>query len=280
MPPRSSPINAVQKACRILSSLSGAESARLTEIATATSLNKATALRILDTLAKEGFVSRDEGAKTWALGEEAYVLAAAASRGDMVRTQARPSLMRLAATSQDTVLLSIRRGTQSVCVDREIGDYPIRANYLDIGVRRPLGVGAGSLALLAWLPDTEIEAVLQLVKTQLSRYPKITPRWVQDEIQRSRERGYTLILDRIVERMGGIGIPILAGDGRPIAAISIAALSERISARLEILVGALRKEAEIIASLRQEPQRREAASAEDPDTGKKKARASAKRAAR
>ena len=250
MPPRVSPINAVQKACRILVSLSSAEESRLTDIANSTSLNKATALRILDTLSREGFVSRNDTAKTWSLGAEAYVLAAAASRGDDLRDHTRPALMRLAAVSHDTVLLSIRRGMQSVCVDREIGDYPIRANYLDVGSRRPLGVGAASLALLAWLPDNEIEAVLPLIKCTLTQFPKITMRSLQDDIVESRARGYTLILDLIVEKMGGLAMPIFGRDKRPIAAISVAALSERLVARQDVLVAALRKEVDMLSALK------------------------------
>src|SRR5690349_14591604 len=243
MPARTSPINAVQKACRILRSLSNPDASRLSEIANITSLNKATALRILDILAREGFVEREEATKSWSLGAEAYLLGTAASRRHNLRERARPSLVRLAAATSDTVLLSVRSGLEAVCIDREIGDYPIRANYLDIGSRRPLGVGAGSMALLAWLPQSEIEAVLSLIKPLLASYPKINVKWLEREAEQSRTRGYTLVLNQIIPRMGGVGVPVLAPDGRPIAALSVAALSERISPRMDDLIAALRKEA-------------------------------------
>jgi DNA-binding IclR family transcriptional regulator len=250
MPARTSPINAVQKACRILRSLSNPDASRLSEIATVTSLNKATALRILDILAREGFVEREEATKSWSLGAEAYLLGTAASRRHTLRERARPSMVRLAAATSDTVLLSVRSGLETVCIDREIGDYPIRANYLDIGSRRPLGVGAGSMALLAWLPDAEIEAVLTLIKPQLVAYPKINVKGLEREVEQSRARGYALVLNQIVPRMGGLGVAVLAPDGRPIAALSIAALSERISARVEELAVSLHKEAQQIGSPR------------------------------
>jgi DNA-binding IclR family transcriptional regulator len=248
MPARTSPINAVQKACRILRSLSNPEASRLSEIANVTELNKATALRILDILAREGFVEREEATKSWSLGAEAYLLGTAAARRHNLRERARPALVRLAAATSDTVLLSVRSGLETVCIDREIGDYPIRANYLDIGSRRPLGVGAGSMALLAWLPQAEIDAVLSLVKPLLVSYPKVNVKWLEREAEQSRARGYTLVLNQIIPRMGGLGVPVLAPDGRPIAALSIAALSERISPRIEELVAALRKEAQHIGT--------------------------------
>jgi DNA-binding IclR family transcriptional regulator len=244
MPPRTSPTNSVQKACRILRSLSTPNKGRLTEIATATCINKATALRILEILAQEGYVRRDDATKTWSLGEEAYVIAASLTRPEDVRGQFRAQLVRLAAKSGDSVLLSIRTGMEAVCVDRELGDFPIRANYLDVGSRRPLGVGAGSLALLAWASDAEIEAILPLIKPRLSRYPKMSIRLIEQEIERSRKRGFTLVLNLLVDRMGAVGVPVLGANGQPIAALSIAALSDRIASRLDQLVAWLQEEAD------------------------------------
>src|SRR6185369_6681577 len=96
------------------------------------------------------------------LGDAALVLGIAMQGRDHIRERARPTLVRLAELSGDTLLLSTRSGLESVCIDREFGSFPIRANYLDLGSRRPLGVGAGSLSLLAWLPDDEVATVLEL----------------------------------------------------------------------------------------------------------------------
>jgi DNA-binding IclR family transcriptional regulator len=155
----------------------------------------------------------------------------------------RPALIRLANAFADSVILSIPRGTESVCVDLELGTFPIRANYLEIGSRRPLGAGAGSLALLAWMPDSEIEAVMPSVVERLDRYPRLNQRVLERHIERSRERGYALMIDLVVDRMGGIAVPILGADRRPVAAISIAALTERILSREEALAEALLREA-------------------------------------
>ena len=70
---------------------------------------------------------------------------------------ARPSLQRLAQKTGDTAFASILEGTAAICVAREVGDFPIRTLTLSVGDRRPLGVGAGSLALLASLSDDAIE---------------------------------------------------------------------------------------------------------------------------
>lgn len=199
---------------------------------------------------QEGFVERDEMNKTYRLGDQSLVLATAARRRDDLRTRARASLVRLAALSGDTVLLSVRQGFESVCIDRETGAFPIRAAYLDVGSRRPLGVGAGATAVCAWYPDDELEELLKPVVSRLSAYPGFTMKSIRDDIRTARSRGYAVVLNRIVDKMGAFAVPVIGLDGRPFAALSIAALSDRLTAREDELVAALQLEAERIADPR------------------------------
>ena len=252
---QASSTNAAEKVCRILKVMSTPSPLRLADIAEQSAVNKATASRILDTLIHEGFVQRDPVNKRYLLGNEALVLGMAMQGRDHIRDRARPALVRLAALSGDTVLLSTRHGLESVCVDREFGNFPIRANYLDIGSRRPLGAGAGSLALLAWLPHEEALTVIKLLEPVLKkRYSLITRGLLMQKIRESRESGYAMLLDVVVDQMGGIAVPIFGPDGKPQAALSVAALSQRITSRLSILVPALRSAAAEISSFEAERQ--------------------------
>ena len=66
-----------------------------------------------------------------------------------------------------------------------------RAEIIGLQMRNgliALGIAVVGMALLAWLPDPEIEAILSLVKPALAEYPKITPKLLEREIERSRER--------------------------------------------------------------------------------------------
>jgi DNA-binding IclR family transcriptional regulator len=256
--PPARPTSSVQKACRILRSLTDARNVRLTDIATAAGQDMATTLRLLEVLRAEGLVVRDAVTKQYALGPEAWLLyASAASRHDF-RPLARPSLERLAARFEDSVILSVPRGAESVCVDVREGTFPIRANYLGIGSRRPLGAGAGSLALLAWLPDSEIASLMPSIGLALQRYPRLDQAIVMQHVHRARHAGYAMMLDHVVERMGGIGVPVTGPDGRPAAAISIAALTDRIVGREHEIADALLREAQVcsaaIADSRARPQ--------------------------
>ena len=238
--------NSVGKTCAILRALAARSPLRLTEVAAATGLHKVTALRIMETLIEEGFAEREAEGRGFVRGREFLALAAAAARPADIRALARPSLVRLAQLSEDTVLLSVRSGVESVCIDREIGPFPIRANYLDIGSRRPLGIGAGSLAILSALPDREVAAILDGSAERLAEYPGLPAATVRALVEETRARGFVLLLDRVVERMGAVGIAVLDEAGRVVAALSIAALSERILDRADVLAAALRREADLI----------------------------------
>lgn len=235
--------SSVERAMRVLRVMSEGGNARLTDIAHAAALDKATALRLLEAMVRDGFVSRDSQTKQFCLGPELMVLGAAALRRFDPRPLARPSLMRLTGLFLDSVLLSIPSGVESLCIDVEEGSYPIRANYLTVGSRRPLGVGAGSLALLAWMPDAERDAALETLAQQLGRYPHISVALLRKLVAQAQQRGYAVMLDVVVERMGGIAVPILDPQGRPVAALSLAALSERIVTREATLAQALHREA-------------------------------------
>lgn len=237
--------DAIAKMCAVLRALAAHSPRRLSAIVAETRLNKVTALRILDGLVREGFAARaPEGG--YGGGPELLALAASAGRSHDIRELARPSLVRLADLSEDTALLSVRSGVESVCVDRQVGPFPIRANYLDVGSRRPLGAGAGSLALLAWLPDREVAAVLEAVRPRLADYPRLAVPVLRREIALARERGHVMLLDRVVDRMAAIGVPVRDGTGTVVAALSIAALTERIRDRADTLAAALGREADLI----------------------------------
>src|SRR5690606_39494348 len=80
----------------------------------------------------------------------------------------------------------------AVCIDRAEGSFPIRVLTQNVGTRRPLGIGSGSLALLAAAPDDEVDNILRRNASRLKDYPNVT-----DEIGRAscRERVHASVAD-------------------------------------------------------------------------------------
>jgi DNA-binding IclR family transcriptional regulator len=174
-------------------------------------------------------VIQEAGSRRYALGHELVRLGRAAGRAD-VTDLARPALLRLARETEDTVFVSVREGLEAVCLDRAIGDYPIKTLTLNVGDRRPLGVGAGSLALLAQLPDAEVEEIVAGSATALARYPGFAPTALRELVGRTRQQGYAFNDGRVIPAMSAVGVPVFDAVGQVCAALSVAAIAERMRA--------------------------------------------------
>ena len=102
------------------------------------------------------------------------------------------------------------------------------------------------MALLAWIAESEIDAVLEVNAASLQAYPKIDGDVLRGHIHRARTAGYVLMVDIVVEKMSAIGVPIFDGSGAVIGSLSVAALTERILTREHNIASAMLQEAEHI----------------------------------
>ena len=181
---------------------------QLGELVGATGLAKPTAHRLLGALGHAGFVFQDIATRRYRLGSGAAALGRAGQR-QHIGALAQTALDRVAKTTGDTAFASVREGAAAVCIARAIGAYPIRTLTLEVGDRRPLGVGAGSLALLAALPDADAARTIAHNAGWLRDYPAFSPADLHSLIPRTRSQGYALNEGRIVEAMMAIGVAIL-----------------------------------------------------------------------
>lgn len=239
---------------RILRVMSDPRNSRLTDIARAAGLDVTSAFRALQVLVEEGFVRRDAVTKRYSYGDESYVLALALQVRRDLRSVASPSMPRLAAATGDMVSLLVRSGYESVCIDLEAGDFPRQMSPTTVGIRRPLGVGAGSLALIAWGEPDEFDAILTHVEPILSRHSRLTREDIFQEAEAARGRGYTRQYGSIAPDIGAIARPIRGIDGRVIGALSISGLVRHLASRERQLADSLAGEIEgIERTLRQAP---------------------------
>ncbi len=150
-----------------------AEGLPLGEIVAGSGLNKPTTRRLLMALMRAGLVEQEPQTRRYCLGEEAFVLGVLAARRHGLLEMAMDSLRRLARETQDTSFLTVRRETYAICLHREEGTYPVRTHALQGGDQHPLGVGAGSLAILAALPDGDVDRIVAASARVSSRVEEI-----------------------------------------------------------------------------------------------------------
>lgn len=238
-------VKSVQRTATILKLLATRSLAgwRLSDIARETGLRKATTHRLLSALVGTGFAYQNPADRRYHLGYEIIRLSTAATRYDLVEL-VRPALIRLARKTGDTVFLSMREGLEALCVDRQVGAFPIKTLTLEIGDRRPLGVGSGSLALLAFLPDEEVAEIIKANRPRLAKYPKFAPHILPGLVAQARTSGFAFNDGRIVSAMSAVAVPIHDPRGTVVAALSIASINERMGkARVKQIAAMLLDEA-------------------------------------
>ncbi|WP_206996719.1 IclR family transcriptional regulator [Trinickia mobilis] len=240
---------ALQRAFSIIRALAHApaEGARVTRIAKEAGLTQATAHRILQSLADEGIVEQDGHSKLYRLGIDFFALAAQASNPSGLRTLCRPAMLRLCASLGDTIFLLVRSGFDAVCLDMCEGPFPIRSFTGDIGGRVALGVGQGSLAILAFLPEAEREEIIHFNVPRLRGYGVLDEVYLRTEIERVRQLGYAGSNSGVLEGMAGVAVPILDRAGAAVAALSVGTLASRLTPeRLPTVVELLKRQADAI----------------------------------
>ena len=227
----------------------GDTGARLSELVKESGLAKPTARRLLLALVNAGLLDQDKESRRYYLGPETFVLGRFAQSRFGILPVALSSLVRLSIATGDSAFLSIQHGSHALCLHREEGTYPIRVQVLKAGDRHPLGVGAGSLALLAALSDAEVEWSLKANADELShKYPtNYSPERLRELVAEAREKGHAFNPGLLLTGSWALGIAIFGHDGRPVGAISVAAIENRLGEeRRSKLLPLLQHEAKVI----------------------------------
>ncbi|PMS36069.1 IclR family transcriptional regulator [Trinickia symbiotica] len=240
---KSGGLRALRRGLDVLAAIIEAGSAglRVAEIGRRCQLERATVYRILETLVEADYVEIS--------GRYRYVAGEAVRRwrADNVLTQSiiakrlEPVLEHVSAESGDAAFAVVREGRMSSCIARRIGSYPVQILAVDVGTRQPLGVGAAGLALLAALPDDEAQAVIVQHGDALSSYGGLNSETLRLLVKAARERGWSVIGNHAAKGALGVGVAVCDRRGYPIAAISVAAPTERMSRqRQAFIVDAIR----------------------------------------
>ena len=184
----------IERALRLLKAVAAGNSTgrRLGDIVDATGLSKSTTHRLLHALVDQGAVEYQPDTGLFFLGYGLFEICIAAGSRFGLLELAEPVLRRLVERTEDTVYLSVRDGLDAICVARMEGTFPIKTLTLNVGDRRPLGAGAGSIALLAFQPEEELTRIVQENFRRPGKYPRLNTVNVTALVQATRRQGFAL----------------------------------------------------------------------------------------
>lgn len=220
--------------------------ASLADLALRLELERPTAYRILQRLVVEGLVEQDPARRSYTLGPLLYELGLAAKPPKHLQIRAREVLMTLARESGDTVFAIAPSGNDSLCIDRQEGDYPVKALLMGVGRRRPLGTGSGSLALLSAMPEDRVQEILALNQVRLQANGESSITELTAAIAQARQDGFVMRAPKDAPEILSLAIPVCNSYGTPVLALSISALNFRIQHRRDFLLKLLNEARQLV----------------------------------
>jgi len=219
---------------------------RLTDIVQMSGLNRPTVHRILKTLQAEGAVEQDPLSLKYRIGPEMVLLGIARTRRFPLLSVAGTGLAQLAQRVGDTAFISIRHGLDSICIGRHTGHYPIQVLSIDVGARRPLGVGVSGVALLSCSPPEEVQAIVDANEVRLA-FHGLAPESLLQRVNEARATGYAYTAAGVMPHTRAVAVPVLTKSGAPLAALTITAMADRLTAdRLASVVEVMQAQAHSI----------------------------------
>ncbi|PLP96498.1 IclR family transcriptional regulator [Cupriavidus pauculus] len=219
---------------------------RLVDVVASTGLSQPTVHRILRVLIEEGAAEQNPETRRYVIGNEVSLLGLARIARFPLRAAAEPYLQYLSETLGDTIFLTIANGDDSVCIGRWPGSYPVKVLSIDVGARRPLGVGVSGLVLLASKPDDELKAIVKRNAKRLAAL-KVDPVDLMERAHEARKQGYGYTAKGVVQGSRAVAVPVFDGSGAVVAGIAMATITERLPAsRLSATVIEMQKQAEML----------------------------------
>lgn len=221
------------------------EGVRLSDLATACDLNRSTTHRLLKSLAALGLVEQEARSSRYFVGVMALELSGGAERRFDIVQRSAAARVAIAREVGDTVFLTERRGNEMICTARSAGSYPVKVLTLDVNARRPLGVGAGGLAILAAIDRPERDRIIAECAAEYRSFG-LDSRDVGRLAEEARVRGHAVDRGRVLDGVTGVGLVLKGTSGASLASLSVAATSNRMTdARIDWIAERLRAQAQL-----------------------------------
>ena len=222
-------VNAVERALDILLCFSPDEPVlSLTRIADQLQLPKSTVHRHLATLEKKYFIKRNGTTGMYRLGLRLVELATLVLQDAGFQQWIQPHLEQLSEQCGETVDLAVMDGTHVTYL--QVIESPQRVKIAAaIGQRLPVHCTASGKAFLAFLPQEQVDKILEGKLTRYTKRTMVTPEVLHKDLQLTRSRGFATSEQEFEEDINAIAAPVLDGRGHPVAVIAAVGPAYRLA---------------------------------------------------
>jgi len=206
----------------------------LAQLARTLNAPKSSIAALLRGLTEAEFVIPNEG--VYRLGPAAFGLGSAlieARRRLQSTSFVRDGMRRLAEQSRETVLFAVRESGGDALTYVDVIESRNAVRFaVSVGDRRPLYCTAGGRALLATLPEEELQSYLQRLNPQrLTEKTETNKDELAEIVATARKNGFAQTVDQASEGVTGTAAVIRDAAGGVVGALIVAAPSSRLQDR-------------------------------------------------
>lgn len=211
---------------------------------------RSSAYELLAVMEETGLVARAETG--YVLGPAVHELGSSYLRTNPLQRLAQPVVRRLAEDTSATAQLAVIRGWETVYLLKEQALKSV-AVITATGVRMPSYLTATGRAILAYLPKSEVLAMLQSESEFVTRTGEgpTSVKQLTAILARTRRAGWAIEHGEVTPGISTIGVPVYDVLERPIAAIGLSVpQSSEISEASPLIDKVRTAAAEVTAKLR------------------------------
>jgi IclR family acetate operon transcriptional repressor len=220
-----------------------------TEVSKRLNLHKATASRILLTLARNGFLQQNQQRKTFRLGPSVLRLATSIKqslKSELVQI-AKPHLDDLRDLVNETAGLEVISGDLTVLAYLAEGSRPVRTTT-SLGATLPVHAAAGAKAIFAHSPSAHWQAIFERGMARLTEHTITDPQAYAKQLEMVRQRGFAVDEEEIDLGVTALAAPVFNHEALPVAAVVLIGPADRVKADpTSALVSRLKEAAEKIS---------------------------------
>lgn len=197
--------------------------------------------RILSTFEKHGILMQNLETNKYQLGlrllEYGMIIQESFSISDIIK----PVMKRLAEETQETSFLTWLEGFEGVCL--EIAESTQRVKLTtSIGSRTPLYGGAWGKAIMAFLPEEMLEAILRQGIEPITSRTITSPEMLRENLNEIKNKGWCYSVGEYSDNVAGIAMPLFNSKNQVVASLTVAGPDYRIGPeRVELIVNHLTK---------------------------------------
>jgi DNA-binding IclR family transcriptional regulator len=178
-----------------------------------TGIDKSAVGRLLTQLQELDMATQDTATGRYYVGPRLFAIGATIVARDSLGRAAQPILERLAGQFNETCYLAVREPNGFTFRAKVESTRPIRY-IIDLGLLAPFHAGAGGRAILAGLPDDELDSVLESFEPERLTDTTITSRRVlRQTVDQDRARGYSFSAGERVRGGTALAAPFFDATG-------------------------------------------------------------------